>query len=337
MVTLITGATGLVGYELLCTVLKNQENENIRVLLLPRDKERKTIEKLDSIEIFEGDVTKPETLVEALNGVDTVYHLAAEVRDTVPLKRFYEVNHQGTINILDLFKGKIFIYCSTIGIYGFDFPSDPVSEEEANSWLKKGKKILAGYRESKYMAEKEIFRRAAENNFSASVIRPVLIFGPRDNQFFPKFVYLIESGRSIPLFNKGEAIMPVCYSKDVAQALYQASISSEAKGEDFNIVSYHVTEKGLFKTIADVCNEQIKYQNIRYEIAWVLGLIEEILNKLFGKKPKITRDRAKMLGKSRRFDTTKAKEILGWKPSKPFEEAIGETYSWFKENRNKTK
>ena len=70
---LITGGAGVVGRKLCAAFLSR--GLSVRVLTLPGDKGIQNLPK--EVEVFEGDVTKPETLTRAFENVKTVCHLAA--------------------------------------------------------------------------------------------------------------------------------------------------------------------------------------------------------------------------------------------------------------------
>ncbi|MHA1622870.1 MAG: NAD-dependent epimerase/dehydratase family protein [Candidatus Heimdallarchaeaceae archaeon] len=322
MTTLVTGIAGFIGYSVAKQLREHDKKLEIKGLILPSEKNKiEHLEELD-IDFFIGDLTQKHSIKEATRNIDTVFHLAAEVEDTASLKRFNEVNHQGTLNLINSFSedgGQKFIYISTAGIYGLNLPKTPISEDYR-------KNPLPGYRSSKYAGEVELFRQAKKKNFFASVIRPPITFGPRDKHFSPKLFDLILEGKRIPLFSKGKAILPLCYVDDVAYALIAASKTPEANGEAFIQVSYHVTQKELFNTIGEVCSIKPNYLKISYSLGMALGLIDESISKLVDKEPLLTRHRVKQLGRTRLFDMSKAEKILKVQAKLSFKEAIKRTY-----------
>ena len=74
MVTLITGATGRVGQELLKR--RKERGDRIRALVLPDDPRREALEAED-VEIVVGSLTDREAVSRAVDGVNSVAHLAA--------------------------------------------------------------------------------------------------------------------------------------------------------------------------------------------------------------------------------------------------------------------
>ncbi len=99
MVTLITGATGRVGRELLA--LRQAEGDRVRAFVLPDDPGKETLEA-KGVEIVTGSLTDRGAVSEAVSGIDCVAHLAAAMlweRDSN--RQLFEQNLAGTFNLLN--------------------------------------------------------------------------------------------------------------------------------------------------------------------------------------------------------------------------------------------
>jgi uncharacterized protein YbjT (DUF2867 family) len=115
-VILLTGATGVVGGELLPELLA--QGHDVRVLV--RDP-RKLGEHRVDVQITLGDLRDPLTLRHAMRGVDTVIHLAATIRDQ-PGGTIEELNGLATNRLLRLAERSgvsRFIFFSAMGATGF--------------------------------------------------------------------------------------------------------------------------------------------------------------------------------------------------------------------------
>ena len=99
MTTLITGATGRVGRELLAH--RKAKGDRIRAFVLPDDPGREELES-EGVEIVPGSLTDQDAVAEAVAGVSRVAHLAAamlwgEGAD----RKLFEQNIAGTFHLLD--------------------------------------------------------------------------------------------------------------------------------------------------------------------------------------------------------------------------------------------
>jgi dTDP-L-rhamnose 4-epimerase len=129
---LITGGAGFIGSHLIRKLLKS--NSNIRILdnlspqvhgQIPQD-----LEWLNNknIKFIRDSVTSKKALESALDGVDTVVHLAAETgtgQSMYEISRYFDVNVQGTASLLDVLQNsesgnsiRSIIVASSRAIYG---------------------------------------------------------------------------------------------------------------------------------------------------------------------------------------------------------------------------
>ena len=329
MVLLVTGGTGLIGYTIAKMLKEEDVDANVRTLVRTPTMEEAIDLSKRGIDIIKGDLTRKETLVEALKDVDTVYHVAALVREIYPNRFFYEVNHQGTNNLLDAFEkrgGERFIYTSTSGVYGFNKGTTPIKEEDTLN-------LMPGYRESKWLGEREVLKRAKEKGFFATSIRPCFVFGPNDKQFGSKVFNLVtssSSGKKIPIINGGNAIMSLCYVDDMARAHIECASTPKANGEVFNCAGFHSSVRELIDAIAEEANVSPKYKSINYYVASTIGLFSEMFGKIFNKNILLTRTRVKQFGRSKVLDTRKIERIVGFKPEYDLRRAVEYTYQWLK-------
>src|SRR4051794_3615511 len=128
---LVTGATGAVGHGLVEHLLAAQWP--VRILVRtppPRDS------FTGSVAGQVGDINDPGAVRAALRGIDTVYHLAAQLHINNPgpqLRDQYErVNVAGTRLLLDEARAagvRRFVFFSTINVYGTAAPGQVFDED----------------------------------------------------------------------------------------------------------------------------------------------------------------------------------------------------------------
>lgn len=170
---LITGGTGLVGSN--AALMAADRGQRVRVLVRAAD----GLEPLTSkgIEVAVGDVTDPASLDRAMEGVTGVLHTAAVLGGTWSTHRpetFWNVNHQGAMNVLDAASRNDVAKAVLIDTHALIDPSvthtelSPVVEmqEEDSAYLRSKRAAYYG----------AIYRAALGQHIS--IITPGEIYGP---------------------------------------------------------------------------------------------------------------------------------------------------------------
>src|SRR5262249_22778787 len=139
-----------------------------------------------------GDIQDPSVVLPAVKGVDAVVHLAAEHKDSGILPdAYFRVNVDGTRTLLDsMTKASVpkIIFFSSVAVYGeADFPSEETSPEPVNA-----------YGRSKLEAERLIGQWAlADPSRQALIIRPTVVFGPRNRANIFKLIKYVSDGKFV--------------------------------------------------------------------------------------------------------------------------------------------
>ncbi|MDO3377812.1 UDP-glucose 4-epimerase family protein [Geoalkalibacter halelectricus] len=188
---LITGATGFVGRGL-CSRLKTEGRDFRRAV------RRQTPEE-DTHAV--GDIGPDTSWSEALNGIDTVIHLAARAHimnesASDPLREFRRVNVDGTLNLARQAAAagiKRFIFLSTIKVNGEQtLPGLPFTEISPSA-------PEDPYGISKHEAEQGLAEIARETGMEVVIIRPPLVYGPGVKGNFASMMRWIAKGIPLPL------------------------------------------------------------------------------------------------------------------------------------------
>ncbi|MHA1302644.1 MAG: NAD-dependent epimerase/dehydratase family protein [Candidatus Heimdallarchaeaceae archaeon] len=327
MTILVTGSSGFIGFYVVKELLERKK-EPIRLLIRNKNPPAKLMDF--DVEFIRGDLHSQETLKEALTGVTTVYHVAAETRENMPAELYSRTNVEGTKNLLNAFievGGERFVQTSAVGVYGYKLPNRPITEDYP-------KLASFPYHRSKLLSEQAVFEKAREHGFFVTAIRPPMVMGPGDLQVAPSIFKFILEGKTIPLINGGtKTKTSFAHVKDVARALVTCGENEKANGQAFNVVSFATTQKNLFDIAGDIAGIAPKYLKIRYEIAYTLGFFSELFSKIRrGGKPKITRRRVNQVGRSRLYDTSKIQDFLGFEPQYDLRTSLTESFLWMKEN-----
>lgn len=169
---LVTGATGFVGLE----VVKQLCSEGLSVKALVRRPLRGGLLSQLNTQIIQGDLSSPESLKRACEGVDIIIHLGARAI-------FEEYNFvkptivDGSKNLMDAAIGagvERFIYSSSLLVY--DSQTNPI---DGNTPLNP----RCGYGEAKVESEKLLSEMAIKSGVSIAIIRLPHVYGARDLMF----------------------------------------------------------------------------------------------------------------------------------------------------------
>lgn len=183
---LLTGATGLIGRELLPKL--TAAGHQVRALV--RDPKRLGSERVN-VQISLGNLADPFSMRHALRGVDTVIHLAATIRDQ-PAGTIEELNGLATERLLRS--------AERVGVKRFIFFSAlNASEIQRTRFFR-----------SKALAE----RAVAESSMETTVFAPSIVYGPGD-----QWITLLERFSllpAMPVSGDGRALYQPMWARDAA-------------------------------------------------------------------------------------------------------------------------
>jgi nucleoside-diphosphate-sugar epimerase len=319
----ITGGTGFTGSHLAQNLL--EQGEEVRLLV--RSKEKAGDLEKRGAEVVLGDIADQDTIIEVTKNIDIIFNIAAAFREAnLPDKRYWEVNFNGTKNIIKAcMKNSVsrLVHCSTIGVVSS--VKKPLTDETAP--------YSPGdiYQKSKCMAEKEVIKYARNGNISASIIRPCAIYGPGDLRLLKMFKRIAE--KRFYIIGNGKAFYHMVYIDDLISAFILAAKKDEALGEVFIIGGErYTTLNELFSIIAKEFKAKLPRFHIPYKLVEILATLAEFAYKPTGKEPPLYRRRVYFFKKNRAFDISKAKKYLGYKPRFSLEKGIHLTKEWYIDN-----
>jgi nucleoside-diphosphate-sugar epimerase len=219
---------------------------------------------------------------------------------------------------------KKIIHVSTMSVFGFSRDRKPLNENSS-------KITVSDYGESKKLGEEFVIEFCRNNKINLVVVRPPMVFGPRDFQFL-KLFRLINTG-FFPLLKKGKAKIEFCYVKNFVKAIVLADI----KGR--NLEAYNISD-GKTYTIKEVFGEIAKAENKKlFPVSvpvWCVktgGWIFDVIFSIFGKKAPFNSGTAEWMSNDNVMDISKAEKELGYRNFIPLEESIRETIKFYREKK----
>lgn len=264
---LVTGATGLIGFQLIKALLAIG---NIRIIALIRnvDKAKRiyTKEEMQNISFVIGDI------VEKINidmDVDYIFHCAAVTTSKMMINNPVETiitSVNGTNNILKLAlekSSKSVVFISSMEMYGAFNSNVGEITEETIGYIDP-LELRSNYPESKRLCENMCIAYLHEYNVPVKIARLAQTFGagilPWENRVFAQFARSVLNETDIVLHTKGLSEGNYCYTSDCITGLFTILLNGE-NGEAYNISNpkNHTTIANMANMVAEnIANNKIK-------------------------------------------------------------------------------
>jgi dihydroflavonol-4-reductase len=323
MKTLVTGGTGFVGANVVRALL--QRGAEVRALVRPRSNTR-NLDKLD-IELVAGDLRDRSSLEAAIDGCDTVYHVAAVYALWTPNPReVYDSNVTGTANLLAAAETagvQKIVYTSSVATIGLPKDGTPGTEDVALH----PEDLVNDYKRSKYLGEQEVLKYA-QRGLPVVIVNPSFPVGPWDVKPTPSGQLIVNflRGRIPAYVDTGLNVVDV---EDVAFGHVMAAEHGRI-GERYILGQANLTLLELFRLLEQVSGVKAPRFRIPYGVAYLSAYVSEFVARhLTHKPPFVTLAGVKLSRKRMFFDASKAVRELGF-PQTPAVEALGRAVQWFR-------
>ena len=292
---LIIGGSGFVGTRLIDHLGSNN--------ILNFDKKNShCYEEITTI----GDITNIDDL-KLSKSISTVVLLAAEHRDDVlPKSLYYDVNVQGTKNVLkamDMAGIKNLIFTSSVAVYGLN-KNNPDETTLADPFNHYGK--------SKWQAEKiiENWCLNGNNGKSVTIIRPTVIFGERNRGNVFNLLRQISTKRFI-MIGKGNNKKSMAYIGNIV-----AFISERIQSIDSGLNVYNYSDKPdktmseLILHVSKILNHKVNEFKLPFFFGMMVGYFFDVISIITKKKYVISSVRVKKFCATTQFNSDKAHSIF---------------------------
>ena len=306
MKILVTGGAGFVGSHLIDTLLM-LDHEIVCLDNFSTGKRENIGAITKKITVMEGDIRDKDILKSALDGVESVFHLAAQIsvnRSVRDPSFDASININGFINLLDrILQSSVnqVVYVSTGGaIYG-EPKVIPAKESTIES-------PISPYGLSKLVGEKYLEWYSQNHGLKYSIIRPSNIYGPRQDPLGEAGVISIFLGKVLnhlpaDIFGDGLDTRDYIYVKDIAEICIN-TLNSNKNGTYNAGTGVQTSLLELVEIIENVTSTTVQKNFCPPR----LGDVRHIS-----------------------LDNSKAKAELKWSPSTNLKEGIHHTWEWFKE------
>jgi nucleoside-diphosphate-sugar epimerase len=203
-----------------------------------------------------------------------------------------------------------FVHVSSLGIYGIN-GEETVTEE---SPFDAGEESRGHYTRSKIESERLVWNYHRERKLPVTVVRPGILYGPGRPPFVARLCVPVGPRLRIAI-GRSRQRLPLAYVENVAEAIHLALRSRRAAGKAYNIV-----DEGIFQKEYLVLLRRADLSKARTILLSptplypFLSLFERLCRRL-GVTPPVSRHQFERALASLRYDTSRAREDLGWSPT----------------------
>lgn len=324
MKTLVTGATGFLGSHVARQLA--ERGHEVRVLIRPSS-DLRALEGF-SADRCVGDLRDQGSLSRALEGVNRVFHVAADYRlwSRNP-QEIYESNVTGTRNLLEAAtKAGVekFVYTSTVATIAVPRKNGLPDESVKTSV----EEMIGHYKRSKFEAE-QCAMRAAEAGLPIVIVNPTTPVGPGDWKPTPtgKIVLDFLNGRMPGYVDTGLNFVPV---EDCAAGHLLAAERGRI-GERYILGGRNLTLKQVLDMLAAITGRKSPRWKFPHAVAYMAACVDAAVSKISGREPQIPLEGVRMARHKMFVDVSKAPRELGYSHG-PVEDALARAVRWYETN-----
>lgn len=321
MVTLVTGATGLLGNNILRLLL--ERGDQVRVLVRDSSDPRPLAGL--AVEKRLGDIRNGGEVREACQGVSTVIHAAGDVRiGWSDLDKAKAINVEGTRAVAEAAKeaGARMIHVSTVDGLGLGAPNEPANEDTLP-----GNKIPCTYVVTKTEAEQVVLSLVPQG-LDAVIVNPGFMLGPWDWKPSSGRMLLDVVQRPTPLAPRGGCTF--CDVRDVAAGIL-AAVQRGETGRRYILGGHPMSYLELWRLFRTVTHKRLPLICGGRLLFRAVGLAGDLQGKLTGHEPTVNSAAIRMGNQFHFYSSDRAIAELGY-DCRPPRETIADAWQWFNEH-----
>jgi dihydroflavonol-4-reductase len=321
---LITGGTGFLGAHIV-RQLADSGAKNLRVMASSVPEWMKDA----GVDAAEGSVARRDDVAKAVEGVESIFHLAGKVsRDNDDAAAMNKVHLEGTRILCEAAKEagvKTMVLASSSGTIA-------VSEDEQvfDETFPPPLEIISQWA---YYASKYYQERTARESFDGDgrrlvIMNPSLLLGPDDERLSSTKPVLDFLGRKIPFTPSGG--LNFVDARDAAAAFISA-LDKGRHGEKYLLGAANMTFGEFFGRLERLSGVSSPMLKVPRRLAMSGSALISSVYKNWGKTPPIETKEVEQAEHFWYFDSSKAAAELGFMPRDP-QETLQDTISYLKQN-----
>ena len=313
---LITGGSGLVGQNLTEKLIK-EGYTNLRVNLHKRGVRHQH----ENVEYTYHDLQTYEGCMESTKDMDVVFHCAASTSNAVdtivdPLAHVTPNVAMNNFLIDASWRNKVnhYIFISSNTVYP---PKGPIAVDENDFLYNEPYPVYfpVGWMKRYAEIQCELYGKYLPRQMKCTVVRPANLFGPHDKYDFNKchvtpatIRKVADEMNPIPIWGDGTELRDLLYIGDFVEALQVIMENETEMFEVYNVGSNKV-----------------------YSVLEVLDIMKGVAN--YTAPTEFIKGKPSMIP-TRRIDSNKIKEKLGWEAKTSLTTGLAIAYNWYKEHKN---
>lgn len=304
MRALVTGAQGFIGRAVVAGLHERGWQVTALDLSTPREPPP------PGVEVVSADIRMVEQWRPALEGADVVIHLAsAHLQVDLPESAYWETNVKSLRPFLEAARAagvKHFLHTSSVGVHGTleSVPGDedaPLAPENL-------------YEHTKAAGEAEVVRFMSEAApLGVTIVRPAWVYGPGDPRT-ERILGAVARGRFI-MFGAGRNQRHPIYIDDYVSGVVQLLLQPHTFGRTYILAGpAYLSSRELVGAAEQVTGGKARLR-VPLALGYVAGLGAEIVCRVVGASPPISRRTLAFFTNQNAFDTTRARREFGFAPS----------------------
>jgi NAD dependent epimerase/dehydratase len=310
---LVTGAGGFIGGHLVARLIR--EGAKVRAFVRYNSRnERGTLDWLDpellgDVEVVLGDLRDVESVQQAATGVDTIFHLAAQIAipySFVNPRDFFETNALGTLNVAQaaLAAGATrVVHTSTSEVYG-SARTVPITEEHPIE-------PQSPYAASKVAADKLMDAWHRTYELPVTVLRPFNTYGPHQSAraVIPTIISQALAGGPVRLGSLTPRL-DLTYVEDTVSGFLAAAASDAAIGRTLQLGTGHDVSVGdIVDMVGELLGRDLEVEHDESRVRPAQSEVERLIS-----------------------DPSLAHELTGWRPEHDLRDGLARTIEWMQSN-----
>jgi nucleoside-diphosphate-sugar epimerase len=320
-IRLVTGATGFVGSALVTRLLR--DGFTVRVLARDARSAQQLRERdANALDVRIASLGDPNTIADAADGVDVLYHCAAENSPDALPRSLAWINVAGTENVLNAARHAgvrrlVHVSCADATLIN----RDRLNWKETRQL---DEAPLDAACHTKLLAE-ELALAGSHGTIEVIALRPAWVWGPGDRRTLPALCREAARGR-VTLCGSGENLLPTTYIDNLVDALMLAATASDVAGRAYHVLDGDTLDAREF--LGQLCAALGLRAPARgvYSVAYALAWIRERAGLQGMKRAEVARR-----GRSALFDGVAAARELGYTPSVTVEQGMQAVAAWAKQ------